>query len=82
MITADHPDAPHLEKILDIYVSFAITGNPNNKSTASHISDVDWIPFDDFRENYLNIGAEFVMQNQLFTERYRVWESIFPMTYP
>jgi hypothetical protein len=32
LITADDPEAEHLEKILDMYVSFAITGNPNNKS--------------------------------------------------
>lgn len=65
-----------------MYVSFAYTGNPNNKSADSHISDLDWIPYDNFRENYLKIGEELVMKNQLFLERYRVWEAIFPMTYP
>lgn len=82
MITADHRDAEHLERIIDMYVSFAMSGNPNNRAPGSHVLNVDWIPFDNFRENYLDIGKEFLMRNQLFMERYRVWESIFPMKYP
>jgi hypothetical protein len=43
---------------------------------------MDWIPYDNFRKNFLEIGDKFEMKNQLFLERYRVWESIFPMEYP
>lgn len=82
LITANDPEAHHLEQVLDLWVSFATNGNPNDKSNASRIKDVDWIPYDNFRENYLDIGEELAMRSQLFLERYRVWESIFPMNYP
>jgi carboxylesterase type B len=82
LIGRDDPEANHLEKVLDMWVSFAYSGNPNNKSANSHNLEVDWTPYDNFRENYLDIGEAFVMKNQLFLERYRVWESIFPMKYP
>lgn len=82
LIKADDPEAPHLEKILDMWVSFATNGNPNDKSIKSHVSDVDWTVYDSSLENYLEIGEDLVMKKELFLERYRVWESIFPMAYP
>jgi carboxylesterase type B len=82
LITATDPEAHHLEQILDMWVAFAYTGNPNNKSTESNISDLDWIPYDNFRENYLDIGDDLVMRTRLYLERYQIWETIFPMEYP
>lgn len=78
MITADHPDARHLERILDIWVAFSQKGDPNNDSADSNIKEVNWSPYEKSGENYLDIGEEFVMKSGLFLERYRVWESIFP----
>lgn len=71
-----------MEKILDMWTAFAYTGNPNNKTEGSHVSDVDWIPYDNFRENYLDIGREFAMKSQLYLDRYNIWERIFPISYP
>lgn len=81
-ISANDPEAPHLEQILDMWVTFAQTGNPNNKSSKSNISDLDWIPYDNFRENYLDIGQDLIMKTRLYLDRYQVWETIFPMKYP
>lgn len=78
MITRDHPDARHLERILDLWVAFLLTGDPNNDSDSSTIKDVNWSPYEKGNENYLDIGRDFVMRSGLFLERYRVWESIFP----
>jgi carboxylesterase type B len=82
LITATDPEAQHLEQVLDMWVSFANTGNPNNRSKDSNIFDLDWTTYDNFRENYLEIGENLVMKTQLYLDRYRVWESIFPMNYP
>lgn len=82
LITATDPEAHHMEQVLDMWVSFANSGNPNNKSTESNISDLDWIPYDNFRENYLDLGEDLVMKTRLFLDRFQVWESIFPMKYP
>lgn len=82
LINATDPEAHHLEQVLDMWVSFAITGSPNNKLPSSHVNDLNWTTYEKAKENYLDIGDELVMKDRLYLERYQVWESIFPMVYP
>lgn len=79
MIKPRDPESKHLEQILDIWMSFAVTGNPNNKTETSLIADLDWVSFDETRENYLEIGEQLQMKNRLFLDRYQIWDSIFPL---
>ncbi|CAO1378626.1 unnamed protein product [Diamesa serratosioi] len=79
MIKPGDPESMHLEQILDIWMSFAVTGNPNNKTQTSLIAELDWVPFDETRENYLEIGEQLQMKNRLFLDRYQIWDSVFPL---
>lgn len=40
-----------------------------------------WRPMETNLLNYLNIGEQLVMHNELFINRYNVWEKLFPV-YP
>lgn len=49
--------------------------NPNGHSNCD---GTFWEPMSGNRFNYLNIGNRLVMKEGLFTERYSVWDELFP----
>lgn len=43
------------------------------------MANIFWTPFDFDLENYMNLGNEFKMENELFLDRMALWERLFPL---
>lgn len=51
---------------------------PNNCND-DFVNSVGWTKFKVGEENYLNIGRYLVMDNNLLSDRYKVWNRLFPI---
>lgn len=53
--------------------------NPNNE-TDEYLKNVTWMSLESDKSNYLDIGnVDLKMKNGLYTERYALWEQLFPL---
>lgn len=64
-----------------LYTNFVIYGDPNNESDP-HINNIDWTPLNDQNRRYLNIDESLLIENDMFKERYALWDELFPIEYP
>ncbi|CAH1142147.1 unnamed protein product [Phyllotreta striolata] len=71
-------DVELIEKFTSIYANFAKTGNPI-PTKSEKMDNVEWVPFTIQNNKYLEIGNELVMKENLFKERFSVWESVVPL---
>ncbi|XP_055854078.1 juvenile hormone esterase-like [Episyrphus balteatus] len=69
------PENKIVERLTRMWTQFAKTGNPNN-SKDEYLKNLNWKPFNSDDENYLEIGDELVLDEQLFVRRMSIWEII------
>ncbi|XP_055916194.1 juvenile hormone esterase-like [Eupeodes corollae] len=69
------PENKIVERITRMWTQFAETGNPNN-SKDEYLKNLNWKPYNIESENYLDIGDELLMDEQLFVRRLATWEII------
>jgi carboxylesterase type B len=63
------PENDHMEKVLEMWTNFAKTGDPNNKIAGSKIADLNWLPYEEYRNGtfrYFEIGNDW--SNKLLSE--------------
>lgn len=76
IFNATDPESKTVERLTRIWSAFAETGDPNR---AIGIDKLNWIPVNDHEDNYLNIGEDLKMETGLFTERFALWDQLFPL---
>lgn len=45
-----------MEKVLELWTTFAKTGNPNNKTNGSKIENITWTKYEKQNSSYFDIG--------------------------
>lgn len=76
IFNATDPESKTVERLTGMWSAFAETGDPNR---AIGIDKLNWIPVNDHEDNYLNIGEDLKMETGLFTERFALWDQLFPL---
>lgn len=65
-----------LEPIFVLNGFFVVFRDPNDKKD-EFLENVDWRPYSEVSNEYLDIGNELVMQNNLHIDRYESWYKFF-----
>ncbi|KAB0794136.1 hypothetical protein PPYR_13756 [Photinus pyralis] len=72
------PEYKTVQKMTSMLKNFAVTGVPIPK--ASHLlDDTEWKPIRPGNNVYLDIDEKMVMKENLYEDRYSVWERLFPL---
>lgn len=69
-----------LSKLYFLEIIIYIFRDPNRWND-DYLREVRWRPIYNNRMNYLEIGKELVMKENLNANRYAIWERIFPINY-
>ena len=75
---ADDPETPMVEKMTAIWANFAKTGQPILKNNEL-FKGVCWDVFTPKNNKYLEINSTFTMKTNLFSDRYALWNRLFPL---
>ncbi|XP_072946192.1 carboxylic ester hydrolase-like [Epargyreus clarus] len=75
------PDAKMVDRMTAIVYNFAKNGDPNPRGDLPEIKDLSWPPMVPSKRNYLQLGSTFSVHQNLFEERFRVWDELFPIDY-
>ncbi|KAK4874277.1 hypothetical protein RN001_013637 [Aquatica leii] len=73
------PEYATVFKLTTILANFALTGKPIPKRSAD-LDNVDWIPYTKQNNNYMDIGKTLKMSENLYEDRYSVWDKLFPLS--
>ncbi|XP_059617683.1 juvenile hormone esterase [Phlebotomus argentipes] len=74
------PENLNVERMTRLWTTFAGKGNPNNPND-EYLSSAQWTPYSSLLDNYLEIGNgdNFTMREGLYSDRFRVWDELFPL---
>uniref|UniRef100_A0A336LPH6 Carboxylic ester hydrolase n=1 Tax=Culicoides sonorensis TaxID=179676 RepID=A0A336LPH6_CULSO len=81
IFNVNDPEAVIIEYITKLYSNFVIYGDPNDE-TDPVINYINWTPLNDQSRNYLNMNENLTIDNNLFKDRYDLWDELFPIQYP
>ncbi|KAJ6643532.1 Juvenile hormone esterase [Pseudolycoriella hygida] len=70
------PENQIIEELTGWWTNFAQTGNP---SEGEYATEIEWKPSTTSNPQYLEIDKESGMKNTFFTNRYDIWDSLFPL---
>ncbi|KAB0802871.1 hypothetical protein PPYR_05057 [Photinus pyralis] len=76
-LTPTDPEYKTVQKMTSMFKNFAETGVPIPK--VSHLlDDTEWKPIRPGHEAYLDIDEKMVMKENLYQDRYSVWDRLYP----
>lgn len=55
--------------------------DPNNRGDTPELADMSWPQFKPDERKYLRVDTPFSVLSNLFEERFKVWEELFPLDY-
>ena len=58
---------------------FILLRNPNDMND-SHLKDINWIPVQNDKDDFLEIDVKFEMKQKMFAERYSFWNELFTLS--
>lgn len=61
------------------YLIYVIKSNPNEGIGKEILKDVEWKLRTPDRDYYLEIGEEFQLREDLYKERFDLWDRLFPL---
>ncbi|KAK9883520.1 hypothetical protein WA026_001696 [Henosepilachna vigintioctopunctata] len=68
-----------VQKLTTMWANFAKTGKPIPR-TCGRLDYVQWEPFNLATQKYMDIGNTLKLKQRLYSERYAVWEKLFPIS--
>lgn len=80
MFTKDDPEHLMVERMTRIFSNFAQYGDPNN-ALDPVLKHIKWRPngFKLKKTNYLEIDVSMTMKENLNSDRYKIWDNLFPL---
>ncbi|KAF5277162.1 hypothetical protein FQR65_LT03868 [Abscondita terminalis] len=72
------PEYSMVKKLTTLIENFAKTGKPI-VSPSKDLDNIDWVPFTTQNNQYMDIGETLQMHENLYKDRYSVWERLFPL---
>ncbi|XP_044728520.1 juvenile hormone esterase-like [Chrysoperla carnea] len=80
LFSVEDPESKIIDKMITLWTNFVIYGNPTPKRE-SVLDGVSWKPISENTEYYLNIDTTISLNEDLFPERYALWEKqLFPLS--
>ncbi|KAF5303743.1 hypothetical protein FQR65_LT18959 [Abscondita terminalis] len=73
------PEYKMVLKLTTLVANFALTGKPTPTAT-QELDNADWTPFTNKNNKYMDIGKTLKMQDNLYEDRYSVWDKLFPLS--
>ncbi|XP_031354604.1 venom carboxylesterase-6-like isoform X2 [Photinus pyralis] len=73
------PEYTMVRKLTTMWTNFAITGNPTPHHHSEPLGNAHSIPYTPGKRKYMDIGNELSMKQNLYEERYSVWDKLFPL---
>lgn len=61
-----------------LYLHILFSRNPNNANDEYVGAPFEWKSYGSER-NYLDLGDELVISQNLFSERFHIWDKLFPL---
>lgn len=80
MFTKDDPEHIMVERMTRMFSNFAQFGDPNIAFDPI-LKDIKWRPngYKYKKTNYLDIDVNMTMQENLYSDRYKIWDNLFPL---
>ncbi|CAD7085435.1 unnamed protein product [Hermetia illucens] len=78
VFTDKDPERKTVERLTRMWTNFAHTSDPNNPSD-EYLRNTHWTPFNTKQEQYLDIGEDLEMKHHLYSDRFNVWDNLFPL---
>ncbi|XP_037300889.1 carboxylesterase 5A-like, partial [Manduca sexta] len=76
---SDSEDSKLVDKMTAIWYNFARYGDPNPKGDTPEISALLWPVIKPDSRKYLRIEKDFSVHENLFEDRFKVWEELYPL---
>ncbi|CAH1958123.1 unnamed protein product [Acanthoscelides obtectus] len=73
-----YPEVEMVSTLTTIYANFAKSGNPIPADNPN-FKGVHWEPYTVRKNNYLDIGHNLTEKTNLYENRYREWEKLYPL---
>ncbi|GJQ73730.1 hypothetical protein Trydic_g14064 [Trypoxylus dichotomus] len=78
-ITRNDPEWETVNRYVKIWTNFVKTGNPT-PNHSSVLNNIHWMPYSKESPKYLEIGDDLKLKENLYENRYQVWEKQFPLS--
>lgn len=80
MFTKDDPEHIMVERMTRMFSNFAQYGDPNN-ALDPLLKDIKWRPngLKLKKTSYLEIDVSMTMKENLYSDRYKIWDNLFPL---
>ncbi|CAK1547563.1 unnamed protein product [Leptosia nina] len=80
-IGTEGQDAKLVDRMTAIWYNFARYGDPNPKGDTPELGDLKWPKMTPNDKTYLRIDNGFSLRKDLFEDKVRVWDELYPMQY-
>ncbi|KRT82520.1 esterase, partial [Oryctes borbonicus] len=77
--TRSDPEWEAVDRSVKIWSNFVKTGNPTS-GHSTVLNNVNWVPYSKKSPKYLEIGNDLKIKENLYEDRYQVWEKLFPLS--
>ncbi|PZC73332.1 hypothetical protein B5X24_HaOG200180 [Helicoverpa armigera] len=78
---ADTEDSKMVDKMTALWYNFARYGDPNPRDDTPELSSLSWPAMTPAQRNYLRVDKQFAVKQNLFEERFAVWDQLYPIQY-
>ncbi|XP_026735556.1 venom carboxylesterase-6-like isoform X2 [Trichoplusia ni] len=78
---SDSHDSKMVDKMTAIWYNFARYGDPNPRDDTPELSSVTWPTMKPGQRNYLRLGQEFSVHQNLSEDRFKLWDELYPIVY-
>ncbi|KAK9692517.1 Carboxylesterase family [Popillia japonica] len=75
---SNDPEWQTVNRMVKMWTNFVKSGNPT-PDHSTELNNVHWVPYSQKLSNYMEIGNNLVMKQNLYEERYQEWEKLFPL---
>ncbi|CAB3225667.1 unnamed protein product [Arctia plantaginis] len=81
VIETNSPDSHVVDEMTAIWYNFARYGDPNPKSDTPELGSLKWPTMKPDQRNFLHLGNQLTVRQNMFEDRFRVWEELYPIQY-
>ncbi|XP_075986140.1 carboxylic ester hydrolase-like [Anticarsia gemmatalis] len=80
-ITTTSPDSHVVDEMTALWYNFARHGDPNPRGDTPELGSLQWPAMKPSARKYLHRGDQLVVRQNMFEERFKVWEELYPIDY-
>ncbi|XP_053601613.1 juvenile hormone esterase [Plodia interpunctella] len=77
----DSEDSKMVDKMTTMVYNFALQGDPNPPGLQPELPGLHWPAMTPSSRKYLRVDKQLSVHENLFEDRFKIWEELFPMQY-